>query len=856
MEKQWNFTIMSQTKFLFIVLSFGLLSFEVYAQDKLPLSDLLAQLETKFDIKFSYSVNDVKQVRVGQPHDSATLVQIINQLNANTNLNFEFLDERYIAVSVNNKNISICGIVYAENLNTPLFGATIAVTNSSNGTVTDVNGKFELKDLSANALVSISYLGFTSQTISAYNLRISNNGCTTIILQEHSQVLNQVFISKFLTTGLQKLIDGSTILNTEKFGILPGLTDPDVLQSIQALPGVESVNESIANINVRGGTNDQNLILWDGIKMYHAGHFFGLISAYNPHLTNSVVVTKNGTSSEYSDGVSSTINMSTKNEIGSELSGGFGANLIHADAFLEIPVIDRLGLHLSGRRSFTDFINSPTYNNYYDRSFQDSKLSTTKNPIDNTGDASEFYFYDYTAKLLYDLNDSHKFRANYIGISNQLEFKEPDQNDTEDNVSKTSILKQENIGFGAHWDAIWNTDFSSSISAFYSRYNVDAIDYNIDRKQQLTQANEVLETGVKIKTNYKFSNHLNFLNGYQFSEIGVLNGTTVNAPSYVTIKKDVLLNHALFSEVEYNNKTTYLRVGVRSNYFQKFARFIIEPRLNFKQKLNSHLALKLQGEFKNQSVNQSIDFEYNFLGIEKRRWVLADDITAPISESKQGSFGLEFHNNNWLIDVEGFYKHVDGITTSNQGFYNNYQFINAKGSHTSKGVELLLNKTERTYSAWLSYTFSTNNYYFQEFNPSKFPHNVDVRHSISMAINVNVLKNLEISIGGIWRSGSPYTKPLKDKETVKDGNTYSVNYDSPNRENLDDFMRFDASLHFQTQIAEKVRAIIRAGVINITNKTNVTNRYFKVNADNLDTTVQVDHNSLGLTPNLSLRINF
>jgi hypothetical protein len=36
----------------------------------------------------------------------------------------------------------------------------------------------------------------------------------------------------------------------------------------------ESTNESIANINVRGGTNDQNLMLWDNIKMYHSGHFW------------------------------------------------------------------------------------------------------------------------------------------------------------------------------------------------------------------------------------------------------------------------------------------------------------------------------------------------------------------------------------------------------------------------------------------------------------------------------------------------------------------------------------------------------------------------------------------------------
>ena len=68
-------------------------------------------------------------------------------------------------------------------------------------------------------------------------------------------------INVYLTPGLQKYLDGSTVLNTKKFGILPGLIEPDILQSVQALPGVESTNESIANINVRGGTNDQNLVL-------------------------------------------------------------------------------------------------------------------------------------------------------------------------------------------------------------------------------------------------------------------------------------------------------------------------------------------------------------------------------------------------------------------------------------------------------------------------------------------------------------------------------------------------------------------------------------------------------------------
>ena len=90
-------------------------------------------------------------------------------------------------------------------------------------------------------------------------------------------------------------------------------------------------------------------MLWDGIKMYHSGHFFGLISAYNPYLTKKVSVTKNGTSSAFSDGVSSTINMETSDRITNKFSGGAGFNLLSADVFLQVPIKENLELHISGR---------------------------------------------------------------------------------------------------------------------------------------------------------------------------------------------------------------------------------------------------------------------------------------------------------------------------------------------------------------------------------------------------------------------------------------------------------------------------------------------------------------------------
>ncbi len=823
--------------------------------NKKPLAEIIAAAEQKFDVKFSYAYDDVSSVFVEEPDVSFNLQQTLNYLNANILLNFKTLDNRYITVSVIEKTISICGFVLASENKEALFGASVTINNTNKGVIANENGKFQLDEVPLNAIITVSYLGFKSQQWQAQQLFSENKNCKQIVLIENKEALNQVLITKFLTTGFQKLLDRSTVLNTKAFGILPGLTDPDILQSIQVLPGVESTNESIANINVRGGTNDQNLMLWDGIKMYHSGHFFGLISAYNPNLTNKVIVTKNGTSSEFSDGVSSTVNMFTKNELIGKFSGGAGANLISADAFFEIPISKKLELHISGRRSITDVFNTPTYTNYFDRSFQDSDIKTNDDNIENQTTTSDFVFYDYTAKLLFDLNEQHKFRANVIGIDNNLDYYESITNNNE-TASKSSNLAQKNLGFGGQWMADWNSKLSSHFTAYYSKYNVDANDYRMESDQLLTQTNEVLETGFKLNTYYNLTDFLTLLNGYQFNETGILNETTVTRPSYDKTKKDVLLNHALYTQAEYKKGGTFFRVGVRANYFQKFEKVLVEPRLNVRQKLSNQFAIKLEGEFKNQSATQIVDFQDDFLGVENRRWILANEKTIPISESKQASFGWEFNQNNLNVDVTGFYKTVEGITASNQGFYNNFQYMNAIGDYTVKGLEFLANKTGNDYSAWASYTYSVNNYKFETFIPSVFPNNVDIRHSISIGFNYDILENLKISVGGMWRSGQPYTSPVEGNETVQSGNSTFVNYDAPNSENLDEFKRLDASLSYKFNMYQSTYASLKVGVLNIMNTKNIINRYYKVNPNDSNTTIQINNASLRLTPNVSFRVYF
>jgi hypothetical protein len=200
----------------------------------------------------------VKNIFIPQPKKGILISELLSFLNKKTFLQFKTLDNRYVTISFLDKYVSICGIVLDARLGTPLLLTSVKVKGYPLGTTTNNEGVFNLENVPVNATLNVSFNSFKTLEVSAKEL-FSNSICKPLFLEEESEELSEITIAQFLTLGLQKSTDGSIILNVEKFGILPGLTDPDILKTIKILPGVESVNESISNINVRGGTNDQNL---------------------------------------------------------------------------------------------------------------------------------------------------------------------------------------------------------------------------------------------------------------------------------------------------------------------------------------------------------------------------------------------------------------------------------------------------------------------------------------------------------------------------------------------------------------------------------------------------------------------
>ncbi|MFL0352087.1 TonB-dependent receptor plug domain-containing protein [Xanthomarina sp. GH4-25] len=664
-----------------------------------------------------------------------------------------------------------------------------------------------------------------------------------------TQYLNEILLTNYLTEGISLQADGTSRIHLKAFGILPGLIEPDVLQTVQSLPGITSVDERVSNLNIRGGTNDQNLILWDGVKMYQSGHFFGLISAFNPSLIDQVSISKNGSSTQFGDGVSGIIDMRSSNTISTKFNGGIGANMLAADAFAIIPISEKIGLQIAGRRSLTDGIDTPTYKQYFKRIFQDSDLT---NPTETVLTNNEnFYFYDVSAKLIYDISKNDKLEVSFLTIDNALDYEETATINNSNTISN-SQLSQGSLSINAKYTRNWNPKLQTSFQGYFSNYDLNANQVDVSNNQKLIQENKVSEGNFKAHILYNVDDQLNYFGGYQYSETGIGNLEDVSNPDYRRYIKEVLRTHGFFNELTFKSKSgnTRARFGFRTNYIEKFSDFYFEPRLSFNQIIAKNFRVEVLAELKSQTTSQIIDLQNDFLGIEKKRWILANDEDIPIIKSQQVSTGIHYNKKQLLISLEGYIKHVEGITSRSQGFQNQFQYTNTIGDYFVTGLDFLINKQFKDFSTWMSYSYSKNDYTFAELqNGNSFPNNVDIRHQLNLS-GTYTLNRLKLALGMNWHSGRPTT--LINSTESKATNT--LVYGEPNANSLPDYWRTDFSAIYDFEFSKHIKAQVCASVWNIFDTENIINSYYLMDENN--DILEVKNVALGITPNVSFRVSF
>ena len=356
---------------------------------------------------------------------------------------------------------------------------------------------------------------------------------------------------------------------------------------------------------------------------------------------------------------------------------------------------------------------------------------------------------------------------------------------------------------------------------------------------------------IKIVSTYELNNNVSLTAGYNFNESGIYNLEESNNPLFRIFSKDVLRKHALFSEgvFDWFDGKTIFKPGVRINYIQPLNEIIVEPRLSFNQELSENLLFNVLGEFKHQTTTQTVDFQNDFLGIENRRWIASNSDDIPIIKSKQFSTGLTYQNNNWLVDVDVYYKDVDGIVAQSQEFQNQYQFSRETGKYSGIGLDVFMSKKIKDLSIWGSYSYQDLDYEFKTLQASKFPNNFNINHALNLGVSYNY-KNFKVATGLQWRTGKASTNPVNGNEVVNN----TINYEPANSRNLPYYFRWDASMTYDFTIRNSLKVSTGISLWNITDKRNIIDRYFEFTDVNFPSVV--NQNALQFTPNALVRVKF
>ncbi|MGL2966809.1 TonB-dependent receptor plug domain-containing protein [Flavobacterium sp. XGLA_31] len=654
-------------------------------------------------------------------------------------------------------------------------------------------------------------------------------------------VLVEAFLAKGITKTSQKVVLYPQIIQT-----LPGVTDADILLTLQQLPGVKSPNETASGLHVRGGSPDQNLVLWDGIRLYHPGHLFGMISAINPNVNQTVNYYNQAVNPKFGERISSVIDVKTSDKISEKTFINAGLNALNADLYLQTPLIkNKLGLQLSGRKSFTEWLQSPTFEQLAKKVFQNTNFKDFSNQ-------NQFQFQDYSAKLNYKLNPNSEYSLTALWIDNNLDFKSKSA-DSEFNKQTMSIS---NFGFSFNWKQKFSKRFEQKLLIFYSAY-----DFDYEKRQQHSDVtfegykklNRLIDSGTELNYSFGINNRLKWDFGYQFlgNDVSHLfNSYNQNLGVVLDLKHHYNVSQVGYSFLKYEYQKWNLQVGMRYAYYVQLKKNSFEPRIMVQRQLSESLIGQLSYEGKSQVLSQIREDFANDLSLENYVWVLAGKDSYPIQRANQCTLGFIFKKNSWLLDAGAYYKTIKGITSFTFDFQNQYDYTIHQGNGFTKGVDVLLQKSASDWRAWMTYTFQDSQHKFDGVNQNEyFQMNSNSKHALNFSF-YKKWKSYNLALGWFWHTGKPYSSINETGEII-----------SYNSEVLPDYHRLDISGFYQFKDKHDWNYKVGFSVYNLYNRHQILSkeleRKYTVIGDFMTANYTVqNYYSLGIMPNVFIRMNF
>ncbi|HMH34755.1 MAG TPA: TonB-dependent receptor [Puia sp.] len=733
---------------------------------------------------------------------------------------------------------TVAGYVRDMKTGEAIIGAAIYMDNPPIGVTTDQFGYYSFTLPRGRHTLRITSVGMKE---TKRQIMLFTDGKLSIEMQEFVPSLKAVTVISEKNSNIKGLQMGVERLNIKLIKQLPVVFgEADILRAVLTLPGVTSVGEASTGFNVRGGSADQNLILFNDATVYNPSHLFGFFSAFNPDVIKDVELYKSSIPEKYGGRLSSVLNVTTRDGNKKKFSGVGGIGPLTARLTLEGPIgNDKTTFLVAGRTTYSDYLlkllPSEDYKNS-SASFYDVDLHLTHefSPKDNlylTGYFSSDRFklnsdtaYKYQNKNL-NLKWRHNFNNKWSGIlttgydgydySISSNHNPVNAFDLSFNISQLNMRAD----FNYNLNSSHTLDFG--LTSIYYKLNPGSTQPLGSKSlviPDVVQAEQGLESALYLGDRWSISSKFSVDAGIRYSMFNYMGAHNVHnyAPGIPRTEGN------LVDSVAYGSGKvikTYQGPEYRIS-----ARLSVSDNASFKASYNT--------------LRQYIHVLSNTTAISPTDiWKLSDpNIKPQFGEQYSLGFYQNFKSNTIEASVEVYYKKIHDYLDYKSGavlIMNHHietDVITTRGK--AYGAELMIKKLSGKLNGWLSYTYSRT--LLQQDDPiagesinhgNYYPANFDKPNNVNFVGNYKFNHRFSVSMNVSYSTGRPITLPIA---IYDQGGSQRVYYSDRNQYRIPDYFRMDLSLNIEGN--HKVKKLKHSswtiGVYNLTARKNPYSVYF------------------------------
>ncbi len=692
----------------------------------------------------------------------------------------------------------------------PLSGVSVYNQKSGVYTVTDADGFYRVALPVGDGSIDLS--GYSLEDLHL-TLNMWDDGNLDIVMKEKVTALTGAVVS---ADAVSRHRDSKIGLERVRMDVIKKIPtafgEGDIIKAVLTLPGVKSVGEASSGFNVRGGSTDQNLILFNDGTIYSPTHLFGLFSAFNPDVVSEVELYKSSIPAEFGGRISSVLDVRGREGNSKKISGSLGIGLLTGRFHLEGPIIkDRTTFIIGGRTTYSNWILNllPQNSNYH---------------------GGQAQFSDVNASVTHKINAANSIQASAYWSRDGFSF------------DRDTSFVYSNLNTSIKWRSRLSNRLNLIASAGYGSYRASFIDdfnemsgYRID--------NSIGEGFAKATFRYAVSDAHTISSGLSSLYYGLRPGSIsgLNGDSYIrprTLDTQRAVESALFVSDSWTvTPKLTLDGGLRLSGFVAMApsKFWWNPEFRISGKYSFLDNLSLKAGF--NTMSQYIHLISNTSSISPiDTWQLSGADVRP-QTGWQAAAGLYWTIGGTLdLSLEPYYKRMEHYLDYKSGavllMNENLAADLVETRGKAYGVEFMARKTSGKLTGWLSYTYSRT--LLQEMQDRgvetinngewyNAPH--DKPHEVKLVANYKFTHRYSLSANLDYSTGRPVTLPVGYYYYA---GGYRLAYSARNNYRIPDYFRLDLALniepgHYLKQFTHMSWTI---GVYNVTGRKNAYSVFY------------------------------